>query len=152
MLPFYLDESALCGASGCEEGGSAERNGVTGGEVGQARLGGAFAPTIPALGGGQLEKKAAMQAAIHRCNYQNKIPMIRISFNTRTDSEDPKRPEAWRPEAATVLCSIAKRISAGEAMPLMLFDCRGNLIGKARELSYRPEPPRQSAAKPPHGL
>jgi hypothetical protein len=77
--------------------------------------------------------------------------MIRISFDTRTDSEDPKHPEAWRPEAAAVLRSIAKRISAGEAMPLNLLDCDGNIIGKARELSYRPEPPRQLAAKPPRG-
>ena len=75
--------------------------------------------------------------------------MIRISFDTRTDSEDPKRPEAWRPEAAAVLRSIAKRITAGEAMPLILLNRDGNFIGKARELSYRPEPPRQSAAKLP---
>ena len=113
----------------------------------KARLGGAFAAAAPACGGGQLEKKAARLAAIQPVQNQNKIPMIRISFDTRTDSEDPKRPEAWRLEAAAVLRSIAKRISAGEAMPLMLFDCRGNNIGKARELSYRPEPPRQSAAK-----
>jgi hypothetical protein len=77
--------------------------------------------------------------------------MIRISFETRTDSDDPKHPEAWRPEAAAVLRSIAKRISAGEAMPLSFLDCDGNNIGKARELSYRPEPPRQLAAKPSRG-
>lgn len=76
--------------------------------------------------------------------------MIRIAFNTQTDSDDPIRPEAWRTEAAAVLRSIAKRISAGEPMPLSIVDRDGNQIGKARELSYRPEPPRQLATKPPH--
>ncbi len=75
--------------------------------------------------------------------------MIRISFETRTNSEDPHRPDAWRREAAAKLREIAKRISVGEAMPLSLLDRNGNIIGKARELSYRPEPPRQLAAKSP---
>lgn len=75
--------------------------------------------------------------------------MIRIAFNTRTDSEDAKHPEAWRSEASAVLRSIAKRIIAGEAMPLILLNRDGNIIGKARELSYRPEPPRQLPAKSP---
>lgn len=66
--------------------------------------------------------------------------MIRISFNTRTDSEDLKRPEAWRSEASSVLRSIAKRISAGEAMPLILLNRDGNFIGKARELAAKPPP------------
>jgi hypothetical protein len=77
--------------------------------------------------------------------------MIRISFDTRTDSEDAVAPNAWRREAATLLRQIAKRIAAGEAMPLILLNREGNYIGKARELSYRPEPFRQSAAKPPRG-
>lgn len=75
--------------------------------------------------------------------------MIRISFETRTNSEDPHRPDAWRREAAAKLREIAKRITAGEPMPLILMDRDGNIIGKARELSYRPEPPRQLAANPP---
>ena len=78
--------------------------------------------------------------------------MIRIAFDTQTDSDDPIHPQAWRLEAAAVLRSIAKRISAGEAMPLSLVDRGGNQISKARELSYRPEPPRQLATKLPHGL
>lgn len=77
--------------------------------------------------------------------------MIRISFVTRTDSEHPHRPDAWRREAAARLREIAKRIAAGEAMPLILLDRDGGKIGKARELSYQPEPARQSAAKPPFG-
>jgi len=77
--------------------------------------------------------------------------MIRISFDTRTDSEDPKHPEAWRPEAAARLREIAKRIASGEVMPLILKDHDGNVVGRARELSYRPEPPRQLAAKPSRG-
>lgn len=72
--------------------------------------------------------------------------MIRISFDTRTDSEDPIAPNAWRREAAALLRGIAKRIAAGEAMPLILMDREGRFIGKARELSYQPEPDRQSAA------
>lgn len=75
--------------------------------------------------------------------------MIRIAFETRTNSEDPYRPDAWRREAAAKLREIAKRIAAGEAMPLILFDRDGNYIGKARELSYRPEPPRHSSVKLP---
>ena len=78
--------------------------------------------------------------------------MIRIAFDTQTDSDDPIHPEAWRLEAAAKLREIAKRIAAGEAMPLILFNPDGNIIGKARELSYRPEPPRQLATKLPHGL
>jgi hypothetical protein len=74
--------------------------------------------------------------------------MIRISFDTRTDSEDPVAPNTWRREAATLLRQIAKRIAAGEAMPLSLLNRGGNYVGKARELSYRPEPVRQSTAKP----
>ncbi len=75
--------------------------------------------------------------------------MIRISFYPRTDSEDPVAPNAWRREAAALLRQIAKRIAAGESMPLLLLDLEGNVIGKARELSYRPEPVRQSGSKPP---
>jgi hypothetical protein len=74
--------------------------------------------------------------------------MIRISFDTRTDSDDPVAPNAWRREAATLLLQIAKRIAAGEAMPLNLLNREGNLVGKARELSYRAEPARQT---PPRG-
>ena len=66
--------------------------------------------------------------------------MIRISFDTRTNSEDLHTPEAWRLEAATLLKQIATRIESGEAMPLRLLDSAGNLIGKAREISYQPEP------------
>lgn len=47
------------------------------------------------------------------------------------------------------LREIAKRISAGKTMPLMLLDGEGYLVGKARELSYRPETPRQRPTKPP---
>jgi hypothetical protein len=119
--------------------------------MGKARFGGAFASAAPASGVGQVEDKTAMSAAIPPAPTQNNIPMIRISFSTQTDSEDPVAPNAWRREAATLLRSIAKRISAGETMPLMLLDGEGNLVGKARELSYRPEPPRQLAAKPPRG-
>lgn len=119
--------------------------------MGKARLDGAFASAAPASGVGQVEDKTAMSAAIPPAPNQNYIPMIRISFSTQTDSEDPVAPNAWRREAATLLRSIAKRISAGEAMPLSLLDCDGNNIGKARELSYRPEPPRQLAAKPSRG-
>ncbi len=68
--------------------------------------------------------------------------MIRISFETRTDSDDPLRPKAWRKEAAALLRQIAKRISAGETMPLNLYRSDGIRIGKAREISYKPEPPR----------
>jgi hypothetical protein len=100
----------------------------------------------------RLEKRAARLAVIPPVQIQNKIPMIRIAFETRTNSEDPHRPDAWRREAAAKLREIAKRITAGEPMPLILFDRDGNFIGKARELSYRPEPPRQLATKPPHGL
>ena len=71
--------------------------------------------------------------------------MIRISFETRTDSEDPARPEAWRTEAAAVLREIATRITAGEAMPLLLLDQEGSFIGRARELSYKPQPSREAA-------
>lgn len=67
--------------------------------------------------------------------------VIRISFDTRTNSNDSKKPEAWRQEAAAVLREIAKRISAGEAMPLNLQDRDGKLIGRAREISYLPDPP-----------
>jgi hypothetical protein len=98
---------------------------------------------------GQLEDRAAMSAAIPPAPYQNNISMIRISFETQTNSEDPHRPDAWRREAAAKLREIAKRIAAGEAMPLILFDRNGNIIGKARELSYRPEPARHSAVKLP---
>lgn len=68
--------------------------------------------------------------------------MIRISFETRTDSDDPVYPEAWRKEAAALLRKIANRISAGEAMPLALHNNDGTRIGKAREISYKSEPPR----------
>lgn len=77
--------------------------------------------------------------------------MIRISFETRTDSEDPVAPNAWRREASARLREIAKRIATGEAMPLILLNSEGNFVGKAREISYRPEPPRQSATKSPLG-
>jgi hypothetical protein len=99
-----------------------------------------------------VEDKAARLSAIPQTLTQNHIPMIRITFETRTNSEDPQRPNAWRREAAAKLREIAKRIAAGEAMPLILFNPDGNIIGKARELSYRPEPPRQLATKLPHGL
>jgi hypothetical protein len=98
-----------------------------------------------------LEDKAASLPAIPQTLTQNHIPMIRITFETRTNSEDPQRPNAWRREAAAKLREIAKRITAGEAMPLILLDRDGSKIGKARELSYQPEPARQSAAKPPFG-
>ena len=78
--------------------------------------------------------------------------MIRISFDTLTDSQDPVAPNAWRRESATLLRQIAKRIAAGEPMPLILLNREGSYIGKARELSYRPEPVRQSAAKPPRAF
>jgi hypothetical protein len=78
--------------------------------------------------------------------------MIRISFDTPTDSSDPNHPKAWRSEAAALLRAVARRIAAGEAMPLILLNRKGNFIGKARELSYRPEPPRQLVTKPPRGL
>lgn len=68
--------------------------------------------------------------------------MIRISFETHTDSEDPANPEAWRKEAAALLRQIAKRISTGEAMPLALHNNDGTRIGKAREISYKPEAPK----------
>jgi hypothetical protein len=77
--------------------------------------------------------------------------MIRISFETQTNSEDPVAPNAWRREASGRLREIAKRIATGEAMPLILMNREGNFIGKAREISYRPEPPRQSATKSPLG-
>lgn len=77
--------------------------------------------------------------------------MIRISFETQTNSEDPVAPNAWRREASARLREIAKRIATGEAMPLILLNREGNFIGKAREISYRPEPPRQSATKSPLG-
>jgi hypothetical protein len=68
--------------------------------------------------------------------------MIRISFETTTDSTHPHHPEAWRKEAAAILRETAKRIKSGEPMPLLLLDRQGLLIGRVRELSYRPEPPR----------
>jgi hypothetical protein len=94
---------------------------------------------------------AATLAVIQPVQNQNKIPMIRISFDTQSDSQDIKHPEAWRREAATLLREIAKRITAGEAMPLILMNRDGKAVGKARELSYQPEPSRQLAARPPHG-
>jgi hypothetical protein len=95
----------------------------------------------------QVEDKAATSAAISPIPKQNNISMIRISFETLTNSDNPEHPEAWRPEASAVLRSIAKRITAGEAMPLILLNRDGNIIGKARELSYRPEPPRNFSAQ-----
>lgn len=77
--------------------------------------------------------------------------MIRISFETQTNSEDSVSPNAWRREASARLREIAKRISTGETMPLILLTREGDFIGKAREISYRPEPPRQSATKSPLG-
>ena len=103
------------------------------------------------LWGERLEKRAAKLAVIPPVQIQNKIPMIRIAFETRTNSEDPHRPDAWRREAAAKLREIAKRITAGEPMPLIPFDRDGNYIGKARELSYHPEPVRQFAVKRPRG-
>ena len=103
------------------------------------------------LGVGPVEDKAARLAAVPRTLTQNHVPMIRISFETRTNSEDHHRPNAWRREAAAKLREIAKRIAAGEAMPLVLFNPDGKIIGKARELSYQPEPARQSAVKLPFG-
>ncbi|MEO8616463.1 MAG: hypothetical protein ABI600_15070, partial [Luteolibacter sp.] len=70
-------------------------------------------------------------------------PMIRISFETTTDSADPHHPEAWRKEAAAMLRKTATRIKSGEPMPLQLFDDTGVLSGKARELSYHPDPPKR---------
>jgi hypothetical protein len=102
-------------------------------------------------GEAELEIKAAKLAAIQPVQYQNKNPMIRISFETQSDSQDVEHPEAWRQEAAAVLRSITKRISSGEAMPLILQNREGSIIGKARELSYQPEPVRQSAVKLPFG-
>lgn len=77
--------------------------------------------------------------------------MIRISFETRTDSEDSHRPDPWRYEDVARLREIANRIAAGEAMPLILLDRDGINIGRAREISYQPEPSRQSVAKPQLG-
>ena len=54
-------------------------------------------------------------------------------------------------EASARLREIAKRIETGETMPLILMDSEVRLVGKAREISYRPEPPRQSATKSPLG-
>ncbi len=71
--------------------------------------------------------------------------MIRISFDTKTNSEDLVAPEAWRSEAATLLKQIATRIENGDAMPLQLIDRAGKLIGKAREISYQPEQPNSSS-------
>ena len=71
--------------------------------------------------------------------------MIRISFDTITNSEDLLAPDAWRSEAATLLKQIASRIENGEAMPLQLIDRAGNLIGRVREISYQPEPLRPSS-------
>lgn len=71
--------------------------------------------------------------------------MIRISFDTETNSEDLHTPEAWRSEASAMLKQIATRIENGEEMPLRLLDSAGNLIGKAREISYQPEPLRPSS-------
>jgi hypothetical protein len=82
---------------------------------------------------------------------QNNIAMIRISFETRTDSEDPIAPNAWRREAAARLREIAKRIADDETMPLILLNYKGDFVGKAREISYRPEAPRQFTEKPPRG-
>lgn len=101
--------------------------------------------------GGPLEETRAKSAAIPRTSFQNPIPMIRISFDTRTNSEDAVDPDAWRIEASAMLRDIAQRIAAGEAMPLILRNRDGIIIGKARELSYQPEPARQSAVKPPFG-
>jgi hypothetical protein len=87
-----------------------------------------------------------MSAAIPRTPTQNHIPMIRISFDTRTDSEDPVAPDAWRIEASDLLREIAQRIATGESMPLILMDREGRFLGRAREISYQPEPARQPAA------
>ena len=90
-----------------------------------------------------MDDETALSAAIPPFQNQKNIPMIRISFDTQTDSEDTVTPNAWRREAAALLREIAKRIAAGEKMPLTLMDSKGRFIGKARELSYRPEPARQ---------
>jgi hypothetical protein len=87
----------------------------------------------------------------HSIKQKDNIPMIRISFETRTDSEDPVAPNAWRREASARLREIAKRIATGEAMPLILLNREGDFVGKAREISYRPEAPRQFTEKPPRG-
>jgi len=87
----------------------------------------------------------------HSITKKDNIPMIRISFETRTDSEDPVAPNAWRQEASARLREIAKRIATGEAMPLILLNREGDFVGKARELSYRPEPARRAAANPTNG-
>lgn len=39
-----------------------------------------------------------------------------------------------------MLKQIATRIENGEAMPLQLIGRAGNLIGRAREIYYQPEP------------
>jgi hypothetical protein len=103
------------------------------------------------LGEAELEIKAAKLAVIQPVQNQNKNPMIRISFDTHSDSQDSKHPEAWRREAAALLRDIAKRINAGEAMPLIILNREGRFLGKAREISYQPEPAQQSSAKPPRG-
>jgi hypothetical protein len=109
----------------------------------KARLGVLSLRRLRPLGEERLEESAARLAAIPADKHQNNIPMIRISFDTRTDSDDPELPDAWRQEAAVMLREIAKRIAAGESMPLNLLDRDGHLIGKAREISYQPEPARQ---------
>lgn len=76
--------------------------------------------------------------------------MIRISFDTQSESQDIRHPEAWRPEAAAVLRQIARRIAGGEAMPLIILNREGRVLGKAREISYQPEPAGQSTARSPH--
>lgn len=62
------------------------------------------------------------------------------SFDTKANSEDLLAPDAWRSEASAMLKQIATRIENGEAMPLQLIGRAGNLIGRAREISYQPEP------------
>lgn len=96
--------------------------------------------------------KTAGQTVRHSISqFKIQIRTIRISFETRTDAEDSHRPDAWRQEAAARLCEIAKRIAAGKAIPLILVKLDGNLVGRAREVSYRPELPRKCAAEVPRG-
>jgi hypothetical protein len=97
----------------------------------KVRLGGAFSPAAPAFLGGTTGRQQGRHSGNQSTSSKSEptIPMIRISFDTRTDSENDKHPEAWRPEAAARLREIAKRIAAGETMPLLLHDLEGNVIG-----------------------
>jgi hypothetical protein len=147
MFPCLIGEES--GDVGTHYRTLAGENWLVGGKIGKARLSGAFAPSAPAFEGETSRRQNGHVGCHSTRTLSERIPMIRISFETRTDSEDPVAPNAWRREAAARLREIAKRIATGEAMPLILLGSDGNSFGKAREISYRPEPA-QSAAKPPH--